>query len=286
MPHPDEGLIHAWLDGELDAAEAARVEALVASDPEWTAVAAEARGLIAASARIVGSLDRVPANVIPVAASAPQGTTSRWILRAAAVLLLIGGSAVVLNRSSVDTVDITVPVQQLAKVPVVVPPVANTPVPAAASQQAQKKKLADSKNIIPKQELDLAKQREATRDKDAGAVVGELRSSAVAAGSAGAASNLASPARRADAAPAAAPAPSQAARAAKAQSFVALDQVIISSVRCYSQRAPADSASRIIRLDSAALADSIRLEKLTLHGDTLAAVNGKLIAVLVRCPAP
>ena len=70
-------------------------------------------------------------------------------------------------------------------------------------------------------------------------------------------------------APAAAPAPSQTARVAKAQSSVALEQTIVAGVRCYSQRAPADSASRIIRLDPAALADSIRLEKLTLRGDTL-----------------
>ena len=55
MPHPDEGLIHAWLDGELDAAESARIEALVRSDPEWASAAAEARGLAAASARIIAA---------------------------------------------------------------------------------------------------------------------------------------------------------------------------------------------------------------------------------------
>lgn len=65
MPRPDEGLIHAWLDGELDAAEAARVERLVATDTEWAAAAAEARGLIAASSRIVRALDVVPGDVIP-----------------------------------------------------------------------------------------------------------------------------------------------------------------------------------------------------------------------------
>jgi hypothetical protein len=227
----------------------------------------------------------VPANVIPKAPPVSRAPR-RWMLRAAAVLVLVGGSAVVLNRSSVDTVTVTIPAEQSAKVPVVVPPAANAPVAAVAPQPEQKKKLADSKSTVQKQELDIVKQKEATRDKDVAAAAGELRSTAVtAAGSAGAASNLASPARRADAAPAAAPAPSQAARAAKAQNFVA-DQVIVPAVRCYLQRAPADSASRVIRLDAAALADSIRLEKLTLRGDTLAAVNGKLIAVLVRCPAP
>ena len=77
MPHPDEGLIHAWLDGELDAAEAARVEALVATDPAWAAAAAEAHGLIAATARIVGTLDRVPANVIPAASVRPKTSRAR-----------------------------------------------------------------------------------------------------------------------------------------------------------------------------------------------------------------
>ena len=32
MPQVDEGLIHAWLDGQLPPAEAARVEQLVATD--------------------------------------------------------------------------------------------------------------------------------------------------------------------------------------------------------------------------------------------------------------
>jgi len=79
MPRPDErvdeGLIHAWLDGELDAAEAGRVERLVAEDAEWAAAAAEARGLIAASSRILGALDVVAGDVIPRGGSA-AGTTA------------------------------------------------------------------------------------------------------------------------------------------------------------------------------------------------------------------
>jgi anti-sigma factor RsiW len=261
MPHPDEGLIHAWLDGELDAAEAARVEALVASDPEWTAAAAEARGLIAASARIVGSLDRVPANVIPKAVAAPSRAPQgqrRWMLRAAAVLVLIGGSVVVVNRSSVDGVTVTIPVKPPEAAPVAAPVAAPAVAPAASPPPAQKQKLADLKSTIPKQELDAVKKNETVRDKDAGS------------------------------APSAPTAPSPvagAATAAKVQSF-AMEKSASQSLSCFLQRAPADSASRLIRLDAAALADSIRLEKLTLSGDTLAAVNGKLIAVLVRCPAP
>lgn len=119
MQRPDEGLIHTWLDGELDAAEAARVEALVRDDPEWAAAAAEARGLIAASARIVGALDHVPANVIPKTASGSSasnvgdtsiaggiGPASRripwWTMRVAALLVVAVGTALVVSRSPDD----------------------------------------------------------------------------------------------------------------------------------------------------------------------------------------
>lgn len=65
MPLPDEGLIHAWLDGQLSPEEAARVERLVATDASWREAAIEARGLVAASSRILAALDDVPGGVIP-----------------------------------------------------------------------------------------------------------------------------------------------------------------------------------------------------------------------------
>ena len=82
MPPVDEGMIHAWLDGALSVDEAARIEQLVASDPAWGAAAAEARGLIAASSRILSSLDAVPAQVMP--ASIPVTSSARERLRTAA----------------------------------------------------------------------------------------------------------------------------------------------------------------------------------------------------------
>ncbi len=104
MPRPDEGMIHAWLDGELDAAEAARVERLVAEDAEWAAVAAEARGLIAASSRIVSALDVVPAGVIPAGAKAggsrPRSAVRPWMRMAAGIVLVVGTASVVLTRSA------------------------------------------------------------------------------------------------------------------------------------------------------------------------------------------
>ena len=82
MPPVDEGMIHAWLDGALSVDEAARIEQLVASDPAWGAAAAEARGLIAASSRILSTLDAVPAQVMP--ASIPVTSSARERLRTAA----------------------------------------------------------------------------------------------------------------------------------------------------------------------------------------------------------
>ena len=101
MPHPDEGLIHAWLDGELDPAEAARVEALVAADPEWSAAAAEARGLIAASAGSSGRSTVYRRTSSPRSRrAAARPAPRRWLWRAAAVLALVAGSAVVLRQAA------------------------------------------------------------------------------------------------------------------------------------------------------------------------------------------
>ncbi|MBC7897102.1 MAG: zf-HC2 domain-containing protein, partial [Cytophagaceae bacterium] len=65
MQHPEEGTIHAWLDGELDAPEAAALDAHVAACATCAALVAEARGLTAASSRILSALDEVPAGVLP-----------------------------------------------------------------------------------------------------------------------------------------------------------------------------------------------------------------------------
>ena len=100
MPLPDEGLIHAWLDGQLPPDEAARVEHLVASDAAWAAAAADARGVIAATSRILSALDHVPANVAPRSKEMPAPRRlPQWMKVAAAVVVVAGGSAVVLRRA-------------------------------------------------------------------------------------------------------------------------------------------------------------------------------------------
>jgi hypothetical protein len=107
MSPDDEGLIHAWLDGQLPADEAARVASLVETDPAWGAAAAEARGLIAASARILGALDQVPA-VRPAVVPSATRTVRAWYaapwLKAAAGFVVVAGVASVVWQRTPDAV--------------------------------------------------------------------------------------------------------------------------------------------------------------------------------------
>lgn len=100
MPLPDDGLIHAWLDGQLPPDEAARVEQMVQSDAGWAAAAADARGLIAASARILSALDHVPSGVLPKRPMAPTAWRLPWWTKVAAVVvLMVGASTLLLVRA-------------------------------------------------------------------------------------------------------------------------------------------------------------------------------------------
>lgn len=118
--HPDEGTIHAWLDGALDAAPAARIAEHVRGCAECSARVAEARGLIAGASRIVTALDDVPAGTRPAwsqdgvvsgdAAVSPAATAARasdasvwrWLrvtpARAAIAATLIVAAGITLTR--------------------------------------------------------------------------------------------------------------------------------------------------------------------------------------------
>jgi hypothetical protein len=112
--HLDEGMIHAWLDGALAPDESARAEAHVRACPHCAARVAEARGLIAASSRILASLDAVPSGVIPgtdtgadqlaLLRARKHATSRRWWsdrrVVAAASLLFIAGTFSVVWRES------------------------------------------------------------------------------------------------------------------------------------------------------------------------------------------
>jgi hypothetical protein len=73
--HLDEGDAHAFIDGALGDEAAARVIAHVAACERCAALLAEARGLTAASTRILGALDDVPGQVVPSAPAAPPAAT-------------------------------------------------------------------------------------------------------------------------------------------------------------------------------------------------------------------
>lgn len=113
--HPDEGTIHAWLDGELDPTAAAAVDTHVRSCASCAARVAEARGLIAGTSRVIGALDDVPA-AAPAWGSgstvAARGAASTWRrlrltpTRAAiaATLIVAAGVTLTYQRTGPDTV--------------------------------------------------------------------------------------------------------------------------------------------------------------------------------------
>lgn len=105
MQHLDEGTIHAWIDGELPPDEASRVEAHASVCRECSALVAEARGLVAASSRIVSALDVVPSGVLP--AFGAKKPPRRWMLTkvttAIAATLVIAAGTLVTMRGRVET---------------------------------------------------------------------------------------------------------------------------------------------------------------------------------------
>ena len=111
--HPDEGTIHAWLDGALDAEESARLETHVATCASCAERVAEARGFIAGASRVVGLLDAMPAPLIkPAVTPTAARELSLWrALRVtparasiAAVLLVAVGIVLTRQPAAVDTV--------------------------------------------------------------------------------------------------------------------------------------------------------------------------------------
>src|SRR5260221_2832253 len=108
MQHLDEGTIHAWLDGELSPSDAEQIEAHTRECPECAQRVAEARGLIAASTRILNALDNVPSGVVPGAATPIAPAHSRrWYdrtdLRAAAALLFVAGGLLIAMHDEGNT---------------------------------------------------------------------------------------------------------------------------------------------------------------------------------------
>jgi hypothetical protein len=138
--HPDEGTIHAWLDGALSAEESATVDAHVTSCASCASRVAEARGLIAGASRVAGLLDEHPAPIMTPASTPTVGTDlSVWrMLRVtparaaiAAVLVVAVGIALTSNQLNRDASRTSLRVDSAAVDAVrAMPPAAETPAAA------------------------------------------------------------------------------------------------------------------------------------------------------------
>ena len=113
MQHLDEGTIHAWLDGALPPLDAEQVAKHAAECVSCAAAVAEARGIIAGSARIVSALDDVPGGVIPGRTTrGPTGSSAWGRLRLtpgraalAATILLAVSTTLTLRSSSSPSIE-------------------------------------------------------------------------------------------------------------------------------------------------------------------------------------
>ena len=259
MPHRDEARIHAWLDGELDAAESARVSELVARDGDWAAAAAEARGLIAASSRIIAALDRVPGHVVP--RKQPSWRSGRGSMIRAAALILVFASAATLWRFGGRDHLIRGQVE-----PAQPGPVSPTPSAVAIPKQA----ISSTKVPVPGTTASKTDQK------------ADGQPSILARTSAN--SDLArqpNEPKAVDSLRVAFPAPPAIAQSAAAKATLSTG----AGSRCFETRQPADSAVRVLKLPAAALADSLKLGVLQLRGDSLLRAR-RLFAIAVRCPEP
>ena len=174
MQHPDEGTIHAWLDGQLPRDEAAAIEAHVADCRPCADVVAEARGLIAASSRILMALDAVPRGVAPkqpdvapiavpheptpnavvdlraraAAVAAAKPAPRRWLrgpslAAAAAVIVAVGSFAVLRNRTDTLSVASEVATSAASGPSVTAAP----PMPAADAANEARVAASESKSV-------------------------------------------------------------------------------------------------------------------------------------------
>jgi len=324
MPHPDEGLIHAWLDGELDADERVRVELLVQNDPEWAAAAADARGVIAASSRIVAVLDHAVPSTVPREIPRRRHTARWWMLRSAATVLLVAGVGILMRWRVPGSVSITGEHGEPRAVPAEVPappilsesqakvrdapmaqrtrpPEPRTGAEATAAPQETRKAadgVAGGVTARPPQRsrVDLPPQLPATASDSA--LTGGRTGLARAEPSRPAPANTPAAAtaverralERSSQAPAAIAAlkDQQTPRAESASNKMGHDTAtrLTGATACFAMREPRGLTTRVLRLDEAQLADSVRLGTLSLRGDTLRRAGAPELGVKVPCQRP
>jgi len=160
MQHPDEGMIHAWIDGALMAEEAASLESHAAQCDQCAAAIAEARGLVAASSRILLALDDVPAGVIPLPVPKARAWYARNDLRAAAAVLFVASASLVVARGRQDVSPRTNDVASLSvdtSAPTSASSIATT---STAAAEARTMAAAPARDMQP--ESQMARQRAGT----------------------------------------------------------------------------------------------------------------------------
>ena len=300
MPHRDEARIHAWLDGELDAAESARVSELVARDGDWAAAAAEARGLIAASSRIIAALDRVPGHVVP--RKQPSWRSGRGSMIRAAALILVFASAATLWRFGGRDHLIRGQVEPAQPAPasptpsaVAIPKqaISSTKVPVTGTTASKTDQKADGQPSIlarTSANSDLARQPNEPKAVDSLRVASPAPpaiAQSAAAATAGAARDVVggAPVLRTESGLTNLRKDLPLASALKVRAAAKATRSSGAGSRCFETRQPADSAVRVLKLPAAALADSLKLGVLQLRGDSLLRAR-RLFAMAVRCPEP
>jgi len=149
MQHLDEGTIHAWLDGELSADEAARAEAHVAACATCGDAVAEARGFIAASSRILTALDNVPS--IKSAKGGGGATDVRWGRRSLATWLVrerIAAVVAVVVAGGALTLVLSRPAEEAARVDLAAEPMRTFELAAVDSPAALESDAANLRSDV------------------------------------------------------------------------------------------------------------------------------------------
>ena len=246
MQHPDEGTIHAWLDGQLPVEEATALESHASECAQCSAAIAEARGLIAASSRIVSALDVVPAGVIPIRKPVRRPWYANTQLRAAAAVVVVAGASMLVMQGR-DAAQLQETVTQPATASKAAPqelrqqaPVAAPLPPQADGSSAPAVAAEVRKTVAPSRAKEMAASSGAREEATAPSrdeTRSELRRDAPA--------NVAAPA----ALGAAASAESDASRRAAFGTLLKVDPVVVTGVA--EDRAGADDELKVVRTDSA-----------------------------------
>ncbi len=264
--HLDEGTIHAWLDGALAPDESARVEAHATTCAECASLVAEARGLIAASSRILSSLDAVPTGVVPgsgrgadqlaVLRARRSATSRRWWrdarVVAAASLVFMAGTVSVVWRASTGQSRLEQAASDTAIVVDVVSPAADTPSAGAAASAPADARAREMKSAAPERGLTSRAQDRGSAPAASPPVQSPMSAVVTGVGAASASSQKTEPVRVAP------PAAVAANEAKRSGAVVGADRQVVDSVNA--ARASRDMNADSLARQRAALSPRVAFE--------------------------